>query len=131
MHLHVLAIVCPLGEGHFAPVDIAHKGSLSCVDPEMICEVVSLLEKSSVHIIARETFGVIAFPELHLSLSDGVDIGEYTIGRLFECRSRAICFFVRLPNLNSHFCVRRNILENLALTGDILSKHIDNLSILR
>jgi len=42
---------------------------------------VSLLEKSSVHIIARETFGVIAFPDLHLSLSDGVDIGEDSIGR--------------------------------------------------
>jgi hypothetical protein len=81
MHLHVLIIVGPLDEGHLARGEITHKGSLSGVDPEMICEVMSLLEKSSVHIIARETFGVIAFPELHLSLSDGVDIGEDTIGR--------------------------------------------------
>ena len=81
MHLHVLAIVGPLGESHLTTGDIAYKWSLSCVDSEMILEVVSLLEKSSVHIIARETFGVIAFPDLHLSLSDGVDIGEDSIGR--------------------------------------------------
>jgi hypothetical protein len=36
MHLHVLVIVAQLGEGHLAPGDIAHKGSLSGVDPEMI-----------------------------------------------------------------------------------------------
>ena len=47
----------------------------------MICEVVSLLEKSSIRIFARETFGVIAFPDLQLSLSVGVDEGEGTIGR--------------------------------------------------
>lgn len=81
MHLHVLAIVGPLGKGHLAPGDIAHKGLLSCVDPEMICEVVSLLEKSCVHITARETLGVITFPELDRSLCCGVDIVEDTIGR--------------------------------------------------
>jgi hypothetical protein len=131
MHLHVLAVVGPLGEGHLAPGDIAHKGFLSCVDPKMICEVVSLLEKSSAHIIARETLGVIAFPELHLSLSDGVDIGEDTICRKFECRFRAICLFIRLPDFNFHLCVRGYILKNLALTRDILCKYMDNLSILR
>jgi hypothetical protein len=53
MHLHVLVIVGPLGKGLLAPGDIAHKGSLSSVDPDMICEVVSLLEISRVRIIAR------------------------------------------------------------------------------
>ena len=81
MHLHVLVIVGPLDEGRLAPCNIAHKGSLSGVDPEMICEVVSLLEKSSIRIIARETFGVVAFPDLQLSLSIGVYEGECTIGR--------------------------------------------------
>jgi hypothetical protein len=80
MHLHVLVIVGPLDEGHLAPGDIAHKGPLSGVYPEMICEVVSLLEKSSVRIIAREAFSVVAFPYLQLSLSVGVDEGENTIG---------------------------------------------------
>ena len=81
MHLHVLAVVGPLGEGHLAPGDIAHKGFLSCVDPEMIYEVVSLLEKSRIRIIARETFGVVAFPDLQLSLSVWVDECEGTIDR--------------------------------------------------
>jgi hypothetical protein len=81
MHLHVLIIVGPLDEGHLARGEITHKGSLSGVDPEMICEVVSLLEKSSVRIIARETFGVVAFPDLQLSFSFRVDEGEGTIGR--------------------------------------------------
>ena len=81
MHLHVLVIVGPLEEGLLAPGDIAHKGSLSGVDPEMIYEVVSLLEKSSAHIIARETFGMIALPDLHLSLSVWVDECKDTIGR--------------------------------------------------
>ena len=53
MHLHVLVIVGPLEEGLLAPGDIAYKGSLSGVDPEMIYEVVSLLEKSRIRIIAR------------------------------------------------------------------------------
>jgi hypothetical protein len=53
MHLHVLVVVGPLGEGLLAPGDIAHKGSLSRVDPEMISEVVSLLKKSRIRIIAR------------------------------------------------------------------------------
>ena len=81
MHLHVLVIVGPLDEGRLAPCNIAHKGSLSGVDPEMICEVVSLLKKPRIRIIARETFGVIAFPDLQLSLSVRVDEGEGTIGR--------------------------------------------------
>ena len=81
MHLHVLVIVGPLDEGHLAPGDIAHKGPLSGVYPEMICEVVSLLKNSCIRIIARETFGVIAFPDLQLSLSVGVDEGKDTIGR--------------------------------------------------
>jgi hypothetical protein len=53
MHLHVFVIVGPLGKGLFALGDIAHKGSLSSVDSDMICEVVSLLEKSRIRIIAR------------------------------------------------------------------------------
>jgi hypothetical protein len=53
MHLHVLVIVGPLGKPLLALGDIAHKGSLSSVDPDMICEVVSLLEKSRVRILAR------------------------------------------------------------------------------
>lgn len=81
MQLHVLVIVGPLDKGMLAPGYIAHKGSLSGVDPEMICEAVSLLEKSCIRIIARETFGVVAFPDLQLSLSVGVDEGEGTIGR--------------------------------------------------
>ena len=81
MQLHVLNIVCPLDEGHLAPGNIAHKGSLSGVDPEMICEVVSLPKKSRICIIARETFGVIAFPDRQLSLCVGVDVGEGSIGR--------------------------------------------------
>jgi hypothetical protein len=81
MNLHVLTIIGQLVEGHLAPDDIAHKRSLSRVDPEMILEVESLLEKSSVCIIARETFSVIAFPDLQLSLSVGVDEGKDTIGR--------------------------------------------------
>ena len=53
MHLHVLVIVGPLGKGLLALGNVAHKGSLSSVDPDMICEVVSLLEKSHPRIIAR------------------------------------------------------------------------------
>jgi hypothetical protein len=53
MHLHVLVIVGPLGKALLALGDIAHKGSLSSVDPDMICEVVSFLEKSRVRILAR------------------------------------------------------------------------------
>ena len=79
MHLHVLVIVGPLGEGLLAPGDIAHKGSLSGVDPEMICEVVSLLEKSGISIIAREAVRVVAFPDLQLSPCVGVDEREGTI----------------------------------------------------
>ena len=79
MNLHVLVIVGSLVEGHLASEDIAHKRSLSRVDPEMIFEVMRLLEKSSVCIVARETFGLIAFPDLELSLSFGVDEGEDTI----------------------------------------------------
>ena len=79
MHLHVLVIVGPLGEGLRAPGDIAHIGSLSGVDPEMICEVVSLLEKSGISIIAREAVRVVAFPDLHLSLCFGVDKVEDTM----------------------------------------------------
>jgi hypothetical protein len=81
MHLHVLVIVCPLDESHLARGEITHKGSLVGVDPEMICEVVSLLEKSCIRIIARDTFGVVAFPDLQLSFSVRVDEGEGTIGR--------------------------------------------------
>ena len=81
MHLHVLVKVGPLDEIHLARGEITHKGSLFGVDPEMVCKVVSLLEKSSVRIIARETFGVIAFPDLQLSFCVGVDEGKGTIGR--------------------------------------------------
>jgi len=53
MLLHVSVVVRSLGKGLQAPGDIAHKGSLSCVDPEMICEVGSLLKKSCIRINAR------------------------------------------------------------------------------
>ena len=53
MHFHVFVVVGPLGKGLLAPGDFAHKGSLSSVDPEMICEVVSLLKKSRFGIIFR------------------------------------------------------------------------------
>ena len=81
MNLHVLIIVGKLVEGHLASDHLAHKRSLSRVDPEMIYEVVSLLEKSRIRIIARETFGVVAFPDLQLSLSVWVDECEGTIDR--------------------------------------------------
>ena len=79
VHLHVLVIVGPLGESLVAYRNIAHKGSLSGVDPEMICEVVSLFEKSSIRIIAKEAVRVAAFPDLQLSLCVGVDEGVGTI----------------------------------------------------
>jgi hypothetical protein len=47
----------------------------------MIYEVASLPKKSRIRIIARETFGVIAFPDSQLSLCVGVDVGEGSIGR--------------------------------------------------
>lgn len=78
MHLHVLVIVGPLGESLVAPGNIALKGSLPGVDPEMICEVVSLLEKSSIRIVAREAVRVVALPDLQLSLGVGVDEGVGT-----------------------------------------------------
>ena len=81
MNLHVLIIVGKLVEGHLASDHLAHKRSLSRVDPEMILQFESLIEKSSVCIIARETFGVNALPDLHLSLSVGVDECKDTIGR--------------------------------------------------
>ena len=47
-----------------------------------------------------------------------------------ELHSRVICFFGRLPDLNCHLSIRRNILENLALIGEILSKQFEYLTIL-
>ena len=47
-----------------------------------------------------------------------------------ENHSRVIYLFVRHPNLNSHLSIRGYILEYLALIGDILSKHFDDLTIL-
>lgn len=79
VHLHVLVVVGPLGEGLLALGDIAHEGPLLGVDPEMICEVVSLLEVSCIRILAREAVRVVAFPELQVSLCVGVDPGECAI----------------------------------------------------
>jgi hypothetical protein len=54
VHFHVLVVVSTLGEGLTAVGDLAHEGTLTGVYPQMVIEVVGLLEKSSGSIVARD-----------------------------------------------------------------------------
>jgi hypothetical protein len=54
VHFHVLVVVSTLGECLTAVGDLAHEGTLTGVYPQMVIEIVSLLEKSSGSIVARD-----------------------------------------------------------------------------
>jgi hypothetical protein len=79
VHFHVLVVVSTLGEGLTAVGDLAHEGTLTGVYPQMVIEVVGLLEKSSGSIVARDATQVIALPNLDLPLALWVSVSKGSV----------------------------------------------------